>query len=93
MIWGYGSGWSMMFWMAFWNLCWLVLLGVALWVLVRWLVRTSSQGKYADMSSRGPSALEILQQRYARGEIDAATFEHMREHLENEREPSLGGEK
>ena len=29
------------------------------------------------------SAMEILRQRYARGEIDAATFENMRERLEN----------
>jgi uncharacterized membrane protein len=29
-----------------------------------------------------PSAMEILRQRYARGEIDAATFDQMRERLE-----------
>ena len=28
------------------------------------------------------SALEILRQRYARGEIDDATYQHMRERLE-----------
>jgi uncharacterized membrane protein len=31
----------------------------------------------------GLSALDILRQRYARGEIDAATYENMRERLEN----------
>jgi hypothetical protein len=30
-----------------------------------------------------PSAMEILRQRYARGEIDAITFELMRERLES----------
>jgi hypothetical protein len=30
-----------------------------------------------------PSAMEILRQRYARGEIDTATYESMRERLEN----------
>jgi hypothetical protein len=34
-----------------------------------------------------PSAMEILRQRYARGEIDAATFENMRERLENTGSP------
>jgi uncharacterized membrane protein len=28
-----------------------------------------------------PSGLEVLQQRYARGEIDTPTFENMRERL------------
>jgi len=35
------------------------------------------------MPPQGLSALEILRQRYARGEIDAVTFEQMRERLEN----------
>ena len=34
------------------------------------------------MPHTGPSALEILRQRYARGEIDATTYEQMRERLE-----------
>src|SRR5690348_12144522 len=40
---------------------------------------------YADPSATQtqPSALEILSQRYARGEIDDATFDAMRERLEN----------
>ena len=34
-----------------------------------------------------PSALDILRMRYARGEIDAATYEQMRERLEGTNEP------
>lgn len=36
-----------------------------------------------------PSALEILGRRYARGEIDTATFEQMRERLENINRPKF----
>jgi putative membrane protein len=34
-----------------------------------------------------PSAMEILRQRYARGEIDATTFDQMRERLEASGKP------
>jgi uncharacterized membrane protein len=34
-----------------------------------------------------PNALEILQRRYARGEIDVTTFEQMRERLESSGRP------
>jgi uncharacterized membrane protein len=34
-----------------------------------------------------PSALEILSQRYARGEIDSETFDQMRERLESVNRP------
>ena len=82
MIWGYGYSWPMMFWMFFWNLFWLALLGLAVWALVRWLVSSTSHGKHQDIPLAEPAALEILRRRYARGEIDAATFEQMRERLE-----------
>jgi putative membrane protein len=82
MMWGYGYTWSMMLWMVFWNLLWLVLLGLAVWALIRWLVRTFSQGKDQSSLLGEPSAGEILRRRYARGEIDAVTFEQMRERLD-----------
>lgn len=81
MMWGYSYGWPMLLWMTFWNLLWLVLLGLAIWALVRWLGRSALNGKYTNSPSTEPSALEILQRRYARGEIDAATFDQMRERL------------
>lgn len=80
MMWGYGYGysWPMMLGMIFWNVLWLALLALAVWALIRWLSRSGGFN-----TKTGPSALEILQQRYARGEIDATTFEQMRERLDN----------
>jgi putative membrane protein len=85
MMWGYNNGWPM-FWMAFWNLLWLVLLGLLIWALVRWLVRSPTMGGFRHPSARELDALEILRQRYARGEIDTTTFEQMCERLEASRE-------
>ncbi len=62
-----------------------LLIALLIWTLIRWL---SSRSRHVFSYNPGmppaqPSALEILRQRYARGEIDTATFEHMRERLEN----------
>jgi putative membrane protein len=78
MMWGYPWSGTMMLWMSIWGIVWLIVLGVAIWALIRWVSgRTPVTG-----SQPGPSALEILRQRYARGEIDATSFEQMRERLE-----------
>src|SRR5260370_2322386 len=61
----------------------IALTAVLIWALVRWLNRKSTipapHDSYPIASE--PPALEVLQQRYARGEIDTATFENMRERL------------
>lgn len=85
MMWGYDPGWGGMFlMMVLGNLVWIALLGVLVWVVIRWFERRpnapGSPGAGAPESS--PSALEILRQRYVRGEIDLATFEQMRKHLQ-----------
>lgn len=78
------------------NLIWLLLLVLLIGTLIRWLAsRNSPWGPYAPgrpFPPPGPSqgyqppqslsALHILQQRYACGEIDGATFDQMRERLE-----------
>lgn len=83
MMWGYGWGWPAMLWMVLSSLFWLVLIGIAVWALVRWVSHQTRTGPDhpVDGPPIGPSAEEILRQRYARGEIDAATYEQMRERL------------
>ena len=58
------------------------------WALLRWVfpyilpIMADIFSRPADQASQEPSALEILRQRYAAGEIDAVTFEQMWERLE-----------
>lgn len=83
MMWGYGFGWGW-FMMAFGGLLWIAILVILVWALIRWLERrTHVSGPSGSVS---PSALEILRQRYARGEIDTATFEQMRDQLQDTEE-------
>ncbi len=82
-MWNYDYGWSgfivMSLWMIFWS--------VGLTLLILWLVRLLNRrsGISEQRSAPGipnePSALEILQRRYALGELDTATFEDMRAHV------------
>jgi putative membrane protein len=86
MMWGYGfsaPGAGMMAWMVISSLVWLVIVGIAVWALVRWLnIRGPvSPTPPNSTGSPGPSALEILRQRYARGELDEATFQRMQAQL------------
>lgn len=83
MMWGYGFGWGWLM-MSLSTILWIAILVVLVWALIRWLhMRTSTQVPPTSSGMQsGPTALEILQQRYARGEIDAATFEQMRERLQ-----------
>ncbi len=79
-MWGYG--YSGMILMSLGAVLGLVLLGVLVWALIRWLEHKEG-GSSSQRVPPGPeaTALQILQQRYARGEIDTTTFEMMREHL------------
>jgi putative membrane protein len=83
MMWGYGFGWSWLL-MSLGMVLWIALLVVLVWAVIRWLDRRTAPAAplYTSASPGGPSALEILNQRYARGEVDTATYEQMRERLE-----------
>ena len=83
MMWGYGFSWGGMFLMMVGATLWIALVVVLIWALIRWLNRRTASPMPTHTSTPpiGPSALEILNQRFARGEIDMATFEQMRERL------------
>jgi putative membrane protein len=67
MMYGYGTGgW----WMVLMPLLWIALLAPVVWAVV-WAVRSDDR----------ESALEILDRRYARGEIDDATYTTARARL------------
>ncbi len=89
-MWGYGYDWTSMWLMSFGMVLWIALLVVLAWALIRWLSSktTTWAPPVASAPPGGPSAMEILRQRYARGEIDTATFEQMKERLEASEERS-----
>jgi len=74
MNWGYGAGWLI----GIFNIVfWLVLI-IAIVYFIKWLSASSRQGGY---EKRGDSALEILRERYAQGEIDKDEFEEKKKTL------------
>jgi uncharacterized membrane protein len=82
MMWGnYYNNAGMMVWGIIMSLLWLSLAAMAVWALLRWLGRASRPIPPTQMPSQ-PSPLDILNVRYARGEIDTAMYQSMREHLE-----------
>ena len=83
----------MMDWGAMGGFMWIAMLiwailGIALVVLVVagivWLVRQVAQGGQERRRHKGRSAIEELEQRYARGEVDRETFLAAREDLERD---------
>lgn len=74
--WGYGwMGWIMM--ILFWGV--VIVAGVA---LVRWLLRGGGQTPGGPAGPGGGNrALDILKERYAKGEIDKDQFERMKKDI------------
>ncbi len=81
---GCGFDWLSMFLTSFGMVLWIALLVVLVWAVIRWLDRKTTKPIPPSTGTplTDPTALEILQQRYARGEIDTATYEQMRAQLE-----------
>ncbi|WP_354675034.1 SHOCT domain-containing protein [Cupriavidus alkaliphilus] len=80
--WGEFGGWGMGFGFLFMILFW-TLVVLAIVALVRWLMRESqaTRGQGKQESPRDKTPLEIVQERYARGEIDREEYEQKRRDL------------
>lgn len=75
---GWGMGWfGGIFMIVFW-----ILILVGLVMVIRWLFQSNS--KKGDSDHRGSRAMDILKERYARGEIDKTQFEGMKRDLADE---------
>jgi putative membrane protein len=73
---GFGAGWGMGFGGPFMILTWALVIA-AIIVLVKWLADRSTGGSAGDKPP-----LEILRERYARGEIDRQEYEQKKRELE-----------
>jgi len=73
--WGWGGGWGMLG--AAHMVLWWVLLILGIAVLAKWLFRSGTP----DGRATGGNALEILKERYARGEIGKDEFEQKKRDL------------
>lgn len=72
---GWGMGWfGGIFMIVFW-----ILILVGLVFVIKWLIQSTSGGR-SDAAS-GNRALEILKERYARGDIDKSEFEAIKKDL------------
>lgn len=70
--WGWGMGFGWIFMVVFWAL---IIFGIV--ALAKWLFSASSGGS----SGKGP--LEVLKERYARGEITREQYEQMRRDIQS----------
>ena len=73
--WGMMGGWGGFGWL--WMVLWWALIVAGSVVLVRWFSARAAE----DEKPRG-KALDLLRERYARGELERETYERMRRDLE-----------
>ena len=85
------GGWGMMPGMHNWGMGWLgMLFGILFWILIvvglvyviKFLIQTTSRhGEAPEEKNQTSTALDILKERYARGEIDKTEFEAKKKDL------------
>jgi putative membrane protein len=75
MMWGYGPGWGGYGGVGFMGMIiWIVILALVIVAMV-WLVRTMTHPGYQQSTAeRRARGLEVLEERYARGEIKREEF-------------------
>ena len=70
-------GWGMGYGMGWW---WII--GIIIMVIIVWMVvKAINQTNYSNTRLGNKSALDILKERYARGEIDKQEFEERKNNL------------
>ena len=85
MYWYNGSGWGGFLAMVISMVLWFGLLGLILWGAYSLFTGRTTN---TVTPSTSVSAMDLLQQRYARGEIDEPMFTHMRETLRQTTPPT-----
>ena len=84
MVWEFGGGFGIFFLLVvLLNVAFVVALIAAIFYGIRWLMRQNAKDRFQGDTPGEDTALGLLRQRFARGEIDAAEFE--------ERKRALGG--
>ncbi|GGR74214.1 hypothetical protein GCM10010169_17590 [Micromonospora fulviviridis] len=73
MMYGYGSGWI---WMILMPVVWVALIAVIVWAVARAIQRPGDNGRQVRETPQ-----EILDRRFALGEIDAVEYRRARAHL------------
>lgn len=86
----------MMFWygshLAFWEVALMWVGMIAFWALIIWAVWVliTAVTRRSDRAERNDDARHILDQRLARGEIDADEYRRLRELLEDDQRSHVG---